>query len=108
LEREFDLFLWVERESAQEVEVFGGEIRAVLGEIVNLFVCDAEVGELGDLDLKPVVGLAVEFELGGTVGEPVGNLCAECQHTAVLALRGRVHLLMSGKYFRTAHCMVSL
>jgi hypothetical protein len=75
LESEFDLFLWTEREGGQEVEVFGCEIRAVLSEIVNLSVCDAEVGELSDLGLKPVVGLAVEFELGGAVGEPVGNLC---------------------------------
>lgn len=86
MERDFDLFLWAEGEGAQELKVFGSEIRAVLGEVINLFVSDANVGELSNLGLEPVIGLAVEFEFGGAVGEPVSDLCVRCQYPAVLAL----------------------
>jgi len=69
------LFAWAEREAAQEVEVLGCEIRTVLAEILNLLVCDADVGELGDLLLQPVISLAVKLEISGAVGEAVGDLC---------------------------------
>lgn len=86
MEREFDLFLWAEGEGTQELQVFGSKIRAVFGKIVNLVVCNANIGKLGDLGLKPVVGLAIQLEFGGTIGEPVSDLCVRCQQPAVLAL----------------------
>lgn len=92
----------------QELEVFGAQVRAVLAQVIDLFVRNANSGQLSDLLLQPVVGLSVEFEVGGTVGESVSNLCVDHQYVSLRCTDRKAGIPILGKYFKTAHCIVSL
>lgn len=59
-----------------------------------------------DLLLKPLVGLAGQSHVWGSIGEGIGdvyNTLAPRMPTVVV-----LHLRASGRYLKIAHCIVSL